>query len=532
MPSRHLVLCIDGTWNDPSQKTNVWELFRRFNGTLTEVPEVDGLRRHQRLSGPELDGLYMEGVGAGGQRLAGGALGVGLHDRVLDMYVLASRLWQPGTQLWVFGFSRGAWAARSLAGFIAAAGLLTAAEAASPDAVNLANARWLAFKTKALPPALRRFWDDAGQPQPISLVGVWDTVGALGIPFFNGLRSVDSVERSVLDFADLDLSRRVAAGRHALSIDETRYDFTPTLWNARDGVLQHWFPGVHADVGGGYPQRGLADLSLQWMLAEVQALSAGALLSAQAQAGLAPNPSADRHEEATALVWQLRPRKPRELPDEPEALHAGVAQRLAARADWRPLALRRIRQLAAWFLHPAATPEQICPAGSEAVQAVELEVGASVMRAVEARKWWNGTGLRVRGGQRYRVVTPGLWTDKGHPCDAGGYASTGNWALQIAEWMHARRLARADWFRLVAAVHADPYLEARNADDGNVAEDVAHLISAHVQAADRDSQLEAVGADGVLEVARDGYLYLFANDNSAFYGNNDGTLQASITRLA
>jgi len=462
----------------------------------------------------------------------GGALGVGLHDRVLDLYVLASRLWQPGTRLWVFGFSRGAWAARSLAGFIAATGLLTPSQAAADDALDVASKRWFAFKNHEVPAEQKRFWDEAGQPQPIQLVGVWDTVGALGIPFFNGLRSIDRFERKAFDFADLDLSPRVAHGRHALSIDETRYDFIPTLWNSREGIEQRWFPGVHADVGGGYPQRGLGDLSLAWMLGEVQTLSGGGLLKADATAGLQPDAVADRHEEATGLVWLLRPRRPRELPEKRDDLHDGVVMRLKGRADWRPVPLRRLTALAEWYAHPATSPEQLCVAGALADESVELAVSAVLAQDVDSRKWWNATGLRVHAGQRYRVSATGQWTDKDNACDASGYPSTGHWPLQVAEWLHARRVHDADWFRLIAAVNADAHLEARNAEDGNFGEDVLHLVSAHVLACDRDSQLAAVGADGTIDVQRDGYLYLFANDSSAFYGNNRGLLRARIERLA
>ena len=534
MATRHLVLCIDGTWNDPSQKTNVWQLFCRLDGEAQAVPaSADGIRQHQWLHGPNLDALYIEGVGAGGQRVLGGTLGVGLHDRVLDLYVLASRLWQPGTQLWVFGFSRGAWAARSLAGFIAATGLLMPPQATADNALDLANKRWAAFKGHAVPPEQRRFWDEAGQPKPIELVGVWDTVGALGIPFFNGLRSIDRFERQSFDFADLDLSARVANGRHALSIDETRFDFTPTLWNPREGIEQRWFPGVHADVGGGYPQRGLADLSLAWMLGEVEALSGGGLLKSDAAADLKPDAHADRHEEATGLVWQLRPRRPRDVPDHENILHAGVATRLQARTDWRPSPLRQLKELAEWYANPGTSPEQICPAAAFTDDATELALNlAPQAQDVDSRKWWNATGLRVRAGQRYRVTAGGTWSDRENTCDANGYPSAGHWPLQVAEWLHARRVQDADWFRLVAAVHTDAHLEARNAEEGNFGEDVYHLISAHVMACDREAQLVAVGADGTLEVQRDGYLYLFANDSSAFYGNNRGKLQASVERLA
>ena len=274
--SKNIVICMDGTWNDPTERTNVYKLFQALDaGPETAVADHPTFGRHSHRIDGELAAYYIEGVGAKGksQGILGGALGIGLHERVLHAFLLASNTYQPGDKLWIFGFSRGAWSARSLAGFISTAGLFSPQEAQSGGSFVNANNIWHQTKIKGALDRGKEFWDK-NDATPIQLVGVWDTVGALGIPFFNGIRAFDQMEKHLFDFADLQLSNRVKHGRHALAIDEQRKDFEPTLWHPRDdgSIKQVWFPGVHADIGGGYPEAGLSDIALHWMIDEVVAL--------------------------------------------------------------------------------------------------------------------------------------------------------------------------------------------------------------------------------------------------------------------
>jgi uncharacterized protein (DUF2235 family) len=258
---KHLIICLDGTWSDgdgPAPRTNIAILAGSID------PKPDG--------GPEQRVYYDRGVGTGGllDRIAGGAFGRGLSRNVLAAYRFLSQFYRRGDSIYVFGFSRGAFTARSLCGFVSASGLLT------EDMCNEANLAfaWAYYRTppKARYPAdrarLRRITHD---PEPrVRFLGVFDTVGALGIP--RGFMS--RLSRRAIQFHDADVSSIVDYCCHALAIDEQRVEFEAAVWTEPRhrkfrAVEQAWFPGSHANVGGGCEDSGLSDLALDWMLKRV-----------------------------------------------------------------------------------------------------------------------------------------------------------------------------------------------------------------------------------------------------------------------
>lgn len=253
MPKR-LVVCCDGTWNTPDQAcpTNVTKLASAI------APEgQDG--REQRV-------LYLRGVGTRTwQRLRGGAFGIGLSRNVKDAYRFLVDNYDPGDELFLFGFSRGAFTARSTAGLIRKAGVLTRPNA---DRVDQAYALYRERLTHPRGVEAQLFRRSFSLETRIRMIGVWDTVGALGIPVA-GLRRLNALDRR-WQFHDTDLSTTVDAAFHAVSIDEQRKSFSPTLWQQQPDAQgqqleQVWFAGAHCDVGGGYAQSGLSDLALLWM---------------------------------------------------------------------------------------------------------------------------------------------------------------------------------------------------------------------------------------------------------------------------
>jgi len=542
---KQIVVCLDGTWNDPTESTNVHRLFDALEagssirmhtavGALTteaaSAVAADAALPYLQREGPDLLAFYLEGVGATGlhESWLDGALGLGLHRRVLHAYVLLSQHYARGDKLWFFGFSRGAWSARSLAGLVTRTGLLSPAEAGGPQALALAQQRWLRSKRRsdALPEGTA-YWL-VNDEQPIHLVGVWDTVGALGVPFFNGLKFIDQAEKQSFDFADLALSSRVAHGRHALAIDEARRDFAPTLWEPRSGVQQQWFAGGHADVGGGYTQTGLSDVALQWMIDEARALglpvSPQRLLPAPQ-----PDPLQDRHDESQRKLWQMRPVEPRSLPAD-ASLHPSVHTRLAQRPDWRPAALRTLQGLHEFYLGPAV-PERLQPLEAQAHWEL-LTPGDQREVRVQAIKAWNATGIQVHAGERYGIEvrpTHNEWHDDTTACSADGYASTGT----LLRWSEgARRVQGAPWFCLIAAVHASPALEGQNPNESSLVTGLIKSFAHDVGEIDEASQLVQLGTQASLRIERDGHLYLFANDVAWAYSNNSGCLQVQIIRRA
>lgn len=258
--AKRLVVFFDGTWNSSDSgraETNVARLARAVHGSLGQ----DGV---QQVS------LYLRGVGSTGvavQRLVGGAFGEGVGENIRAAYMFLSRNYVPGDEIFLFGFSRGAYSARSLSGMIGACGLLKRQE------IDKVTAAWTYYRNaKPRSPAdfCARYRGDCHLDVRIAFLGVWDTVGALGIPQTLAGRML----AGTFQFHDTAPSRIVLRGRHALAIDEHRGAFLPTLWTGTappgSDIVQMWFAGAHSDVGGGYGERGLADIPLLWMAEEAR----------------------------------------------------------------------------------------------------------------------------------------------------------------------------------------------------------------------------------------------------------------------
>lgn len=528
--SKNIVICMDGTWNDPTEKTNVYKLFQALDaGEEKDEANDPTFGRYSHKEGNGQTAFYIEGVGAKGKRegILGGSLGVGLHERVLHAFLLASNCYKPGDKLWIFGFSRGAWSARSLAGFISAAGLLTAQEMQEKDRFANTNDLWHESKAKGTLDRGNQFWKQ-NDAVPIQLVGVWDTVGALGIPFFNGIRVFDQIEKHLFDFADPQLSSRVKYGRQALAIDERRKDFEPTLWQPRtdDTIKQVWFPGVHADIGGGYPECGLSDVTLKWMIDEINGLKAGLKINVdQLNPKLNPVETQDRHDESIKPIWQCRPRNPRVIATNAN-FDASVAHRFEKRSDYRPEALRQHPEFAKYYAM-AAQEEKIC-ATEEKSPAQRLALNESVKADIFAQNCWNAIGIKVAKDEQYKFNATGEWVDKTYKAGAEGYASP-NIEMRVAENM--RRIVDKPWFCLVACIHPDASLEVHNTNAGNMLEGICQSLMHTIRKFDNESQLIDIGTASTLNITHDGYMYLFANDAPWAYSNNSGYLTVEVTRV-
>ena len=250
---RRLVICCDGTWKAAESKTitNVTYMARavapKDRSDITQVVFHDA------------------GVGTGNllDKVSGGAFGNGLDQNIVDAYRFLVYNYAPGDEVFFFGFSRGAYTARSTAGMIRKCGLLKKRHA---DRVDDAYELYRRRGDEVDGPVAKAFRDDYGWPaSAVDFLGVWDTVGALGIPL-TGLRYLT---RKNDQFHDTQLSRSVKRAFHAVAIDERRGAFKPTLWETKANpgqiVEQAWFTGVHSDVGGGYEDRALANITFQWM---------------------------------------------------------------------------------------------------------------------------------------------------------------------------------------------------------------------------------------------------------------------------
>ena len=279
----------DGTGNSAAKlfKTNVWRLYDALD---TSDPGDSGLERQIAY--------YHDGVGTSSFKplaVAGGAFGWGLKRNVLDLYTFVCRNYQPGDRICAFGFSRGAFTVRLLAGLIAREGLVVNTserdlEAYARDAYRQYRRRF--NQTKGLVGPLRNLRDlvitgwrkltrrntyaeqKTAHPNhdvPIEFLGVWDTVAAYGMPIAEITRGIDDWVWP-LSMPDYKLNPKVKRARHALALDDERDTFHPLIWDERsqnpERIKQVWFAGMHSDVGGGYPDDSLAYVSLDWMLTE------------------------------------------------------------------------------------------------------------------------------------------------------------------------------------------------------------------------------------------------------------------------
>ena len=325
-----LVVCLDGTNQEKTQAypTNVALLFDALGGVAadagngsfeTDLPAGGG------------KGKYLPGVGSQGSlvlRVLGNVFGDGIAEPIVRGYTFLSRNHQAGDSIYIVGFSRGAAAARALAGLVVAQGLLATAGYDPTDkdaAYARAVAGWYQYRLPrpdlAQQARLAVIGGTIGQPvpklgpadftapPPIQAVGVFDTVSSLGAPH------LDSDGDAKYDFSicDTALNPAVANGFHALSADEMRDLFAPTFWADRAGVVQHLFAGSHSNVGGGYPERGLSDGALAWMLARLEGAGLacdGALVLPP----IRPNAVDVARDDGAIFPFNNTPRRPRAFP--------------------------------------------------------------------------------------------------------------------------------------------------------------------------------------------------------------------------
>ncbi len=328
-----LVICCDGTWNSADQKEVGGEL------CVTNVLKI-ACRLRKKSDGGALQIVYYDqGVGTGNffDRVQGGATGEGFEANINDAYRFLLANYQPGDDIYLFGFSRGAYTARSIAGMIRRCGILRREHVKKyPDAKALYRSG-----VKAADPSAVKFRGDYAieVDTPIRCVGVWDTVGALGIP----LRAFAGANQRKFQFLDTSLSSRVSFAFHALAVDEHRGPFAPTLWTTPpvDGqtVQQVWFAGAHSDVGGGYPEHGLSDLALGWMME--CASTAGLEVDAPVVAalGAAPDHKQKVHDSKSALyTFSGIDRTVGQYPT--EYFHRSLIEKWRDDPDYRPNPLR------------------------------------------------------------------------------------------------------------------------------------------------------------------------------------------------
>ncbi|MFI4970259.1 MAG: DUF2235 domain-containing protein [Lysobacterales bacterium] len=324
MAGRNLVLLFDGTWSKPESHTNVERLANLLvadgNGTPQIIHYVAGV-----------------GIGTGLGHWFGGAFGWGLSGNVMEGFRWLANSWQPDDAVFLFGFSRGAYTARSLGGMIRKCGLLRR-DGHNAVAASDVSAAYDFYRRDDVRPddAEAVAWRAQHSVEiGIRCIGVWETVGSLGIP---DVASWFPYARSRYRFHDTELSRIVKYAYQAIALDEQRADFAPTMWTRNPATLapgenatapkagqiemeQRWFIGSHGDVGGGNEVDGagrtpdpLPDIALAWLQRKAIAagLHFGALCVPAADAGRG-TPRDSYREFLRGLYRVFKPRTPRVL---------------------------------------------------------------------------------------------------------------------------------------------------------------------------------------------------------------------------
>jgi hypothetical protein len=505
-PRKRLFVCCDGTWNSPSQidgglpvPTNV----RKFFVALREGPCSDGVVQER---------YYHPGVGTTGwllARLWDGFLGTGLSRNIQSAYYWLAHHYCPGDEIFLIGFSRGAFTVRSLTGMISHSGLWESpswkrvAEAYGNYRIETADGADAGFK--------RAYRDQPGNrgAVPVHFVGVWDTVGALGVPFIELLASRNR-------FHDPRLSPNVRHARHGLALDELRAPFSASLWEQKEPLppgntlQQVWFPGVHADVGGGYRETELSDIAMHWMLDEARA--AGAEFEPQFVRQIPPgDPQGVAHltDKGFFGLLGLMPRSvPAVLPGSTGHSGQSVHASALSRQDDPPIEQAPYRPTRRLAIGEKSEPMEIY-----------------------AREKWNATPLYLEAGATYRFSAHGEWMDWYQKSGPAGTARNPWHGLAVLlkepRWIHllnpltetvqwllfwARRSVTAPWMALIGAV-------------GDAGNPQVHGMPAKM------TQF-TIGAQTVQTPENGGYFYAFANDARPMHYNNRGCVTVEVERIA
>ena len=324
---KRIVVCADGTWRRPEKDlkkdvpTNVLRLARAIKPVARD--------------GAPQQVFYDWGIGSYHDRVSAGATGKGLHKNIMDDYRYIVQNYSPGDEIFLFGFSRGAYTVRSLCGLINNCGIVK-----RPDA-RLIQAAFEHYKKPGASYAPRGGKSVAFRgthshaSRTITFAGVWDTVGAMGIPL-SFLGFLDDKD----EFYDTEIGSNVRIARHALAIDELRRDFEPTVWRPKAGtdIKQVWFAGAHSDVGGSYaPDKDgalLSDLPLNWMMR--QGTAAGLTLEPHLRRRLRGKATATLHQ-SRRKYYRLKRKFFRTIDhgNGPVLIHASVKERWEQDPEYR-----------------------------------------------------------------------------------------------------------------------------------------------------------------------------------------------------
>jgi len=294
--SKNIVVFSDGTCQEGGKgnNTNVYKLFNMVED-----------RTRKQIA------FYDRGVGTDWRKITGSLSGSGISKNIKDCYRFIFENFEAEDKIYLFGFSRGATTVRSLSGFIHLFGILPESR---PELINKAyriykirNKKMRERKAKEFISKHHTMWTK------IQMIGVWDTVAALGTPIKLLNYLLNLIPFFKYKFHDLNVCQSVISGYHALAIDEKRKVFGPVIWENKktsyQKIEQVWFSGSHTDIGGGYKEHELSNISLNWMIANGLTEGLRIYLKNQVQKTIKPDPDGIIHDSSKTLLGRLSPKE-------------------------------------------------------------------------------------------------------------------------------------------------------------------------------------------------------------------------------
>jgi hypothetical protein len=518
---RNIVICCDGTGNEYCDaNSNVVKLYHAMEQSAQQVvyyhPGVGTMGAQQALSAAGKTWTKWLGLG----------FGYGLSENVADAYGFLMQNYQPGDQVFVLGFSRGAYTARALCGLLEMCGLLRSGnEGQIPYAMRLFKRQTGRFDAVRGVPS--KFYIAKGFKSTFSVdcrphfAGLWDTVSSVGwFLDLSGLKKNSMPYTAKLNQVDVV--------RHAVSLDERRSFFRQNLVDGMQcpgdpprNLKQVWFAGVHSDVGGSYPEAeaGLANITLRWMLKEAEAaglklvpgqkwaLLGGGVYHARARYTAVLHKSLHGFWWSAAEFWPKAVKRLVSAPCVKPAVYQGsVRANLFRRrvvpegATIHESVLKRKSALAEYKAPNLPASYVTAPDHETDSEEIRLKVGDTVEFGIFALLRWNDTALKMLKGESYTLTADGKWYDATIKSDANGYTSD---LLRHRLTARFRRSPKQNWFLLMGALSME------------------------------DCKAFALGAGPTTYTAtEEGKLYCFANDLWRFYFNNSGLVKLAVKRLS
>ena len=458
-------------------------------------------------------------------KLTDGALGININHHICSAYFWLAKHYENDDEIIVYGFSRGAFTVRSLSGMLKY-GLLDLRKVKNKEAWKRVDKAFKKYQKGDSTWVTNSDWQFYHKGDtPIYFVGVWDTVGALGIP--DNYAVLNLLDVGKYQFHDTSLGEHIKHARHAMALDEKRSSFTVCRWNniasfdSNDSrsAKEVWFPGVHSDVGGGYADCDLSNGSLQWMIEE--SYDCGLAFRQKVLPTIKSNPLGVMHESHKGFMAAIMRSRPRNIPAITKANEEAIHPSVFARQKVSPLE------------HPAYFPVRT------------LTVGDKITLDIFAKEYWNMTHLYLKEGQQYYFSGEGEWVDGKNSCEWTGTEddnfTAGDVARKVSsiwgkferlwpfkknhstDFLMTKRVESMPWFTTVGAIANDS--GKIKAKGSNYIDGSPHPHQ-YIELSKYSNKVKA------FTVTNPGYLYCFANDVWRYYDNNKGSIQLTIHRAA